>query len=85
MTTHPEGHKRTQNNILSSLATIKVSVYDLTIRKRLGKNGIRWRVPRQTPLLTKNNTNAHLTFANKYLDYPQDFLENIMWTDEIKV
>ncbi len=53
-------------------------------RKRLGKNGIHGRVPRQKPLLTKNNTTAHLIFAKKYLDYPQDFWANILWTDETK-
>ncbi len=58
---------------------------DSTIRKRLGKNAIHGRVPRQKPLLTKKNTNAHLTFAIKYLEYPQDFWANIIWTDETKV
>ncbi len=37
------------------------------------------------PLLTKKNTKAHLTFAMKYLDYPQDFWANILWTDETNV
>ncbi len=69
----------------ASLASIKVSVHDSTIRKRLGKNSIHGRVPRQKPLLTKNNTKARLTFAKKYLDYPQDFWTNILWTDETKV
>ncbi len=53
-------------------------------RKRLGKNGIHGRVPRQKPLLTKKNTTAHLIFAKKYLNYPQDFWANILWTDETK-
>ncbi len=48
----------------ASLASVKVSVHDSTIRKRLGKNGIHGRVPRQKPQLTKKNTKAHLTFAN---------------------
>ncbi len=48
----------------ASLASIKVSVHDSTIRKRLGKNGIHGRVPRQKPQLTKKNTKARLTFAN---------------------
>ncbi len=36
-------------------------------------------------MLTKKNTKACLTFAKKYLDYPQDFWANILWTDETKV
>ncbi len=77
--------RTTSKELQASLASIKVSVHDSTIRKRLGKNGIHGRVPRQKPLLTKKNTKACLTFAKKYLDYPQDFWANILWTDETKV
>ncbi len=66
--------RTTFKRLQASLASIKVSnVYDSTIRKRLGKNAIHGRVPRPKPLLTKTNTMARLTFAKKYLDYPQDF------------
>ncbi len=77
--------RTTSKELQASLASIKVSDHDSTIRKRLGKNGIHGRVPRQKPLLTKNNTKAHLTFVKKYLDYPQDFWATILWTDETKV
>ncbi len=73
--------RTTSKELQASLASIKVSVHDSTIRKRLGKNGIHGRVPRQKPLLTKKNTKACLTFAKKYLDYPQDFWANILWTE----
>ncbi len=76
--------RTTSKELQASLASIKVSVHDSTIRKRLGKNGIHRRVPRQKPLLTKKNTKACLTFAQKYLDYPQDVWANILWTDETK-
>ncbi len=76
--------RTTSKELQASLASVKVSVHDSIIRKRLGKNGIHGRVPRQTPLLTKKNTKARLTFAKKYLDYPQDFWANILWTDETK-
>ncbi len=46
--------RTTSKELQASLASIKVSVHDSTIRKRLGKNGL-------------------LTFAKKYLDYPQAF------------
>ncbi len=77
--------RTTSKELQASLASIKVSVNDSTIRKRLGKNGIHGRVPRQKPLLTKNNTKARLTFVQKYLDFPQDFWANILWTDATKV
>ncbi len=63
--------------------SIKVSVHTSTIRKRLGKNGIHGSILRQ--LLNKKNTRVHLTFAKKYLGYPQGFWANILWTDETKV
>ncbi len=57
--------RTTSKELQASLASIKVSVHDSTIRKRLGKNGIHGRVPRQKTLLNKNNTKACLTFSKK--------------------
>ncbi len=76
--------RTTSKELQASLASIKVSVHDSTIRKRLGKNSIHGRFPRQKPLLTKKNTKARLTFAKKYLDYPQDFLGkySVDWWDK---
>ncbi len=48
-------HRTISKELQASLASIKVSVHDSTIRKRLGKNGIHGRVPRQKTLLTKKN------------------------------
>ncbi len=77
--------RATSKELQASLASVKVSVHDSTIRKRLGKNGIHEKVPRQKPLLTKQNTKSSLTFARTYLYYPQDFWANILWYDETKV
>ncbi len=77
--------RTTSKELQASLASIKVSVHDSAIRKRLGKNRIHGRVPSQKPLLTKKNTKSRLTFDKKYLDYPQDFWANILWTDVTKV
>ncbi|KAK3509678.1 hypothetical protein QTP70_008427 [Hemibagrus guttatus] len=43
----------TSKELQASLASVKVSVHDATIRKRLGKNGLHGRVPRRKPLLSK--------------------------------
>ncbi len=75
----------TSTELQVSLASVKVSVHDSTIRKRLGKNGLHGRAPRQKPLLSKKNIKVHLSFARKHLDAPQDFWENTLWTDETKV
>ncbi|KAK3559328.1 hypothetical protein QTP86_012756, partial [Hemibagrus guttatus] len=75
----------TSKELQASLASVKVSVHDSTIRKRLGKNGLHGRVPRQKPLLSKKNIKARLSFARKHLDDPQDFWENTLWTDKTKI
>ncbi|KAK3519712.1 hypothetical protein QTP70_002677 [Hemibagrus guttatus] len=75
----------TSKELQASLASVKVSVHDSTIRKRLGKNGLHGRVPRRKPLLSKKNIKARLSFARKHLDDPQDFCENTLWTDETKM
>ncbi|KAK3547241.1 hypothetical protein QTP86_017822, partial [Hemibagrus guttatus] len=75
----------TSKELQASLASVKVSIHDPTIRKRLGKNGLHGRVPRQKPLLSKKNIKARLSFARKHLDDPQDFWENTLWTDETKL
>ncbi|KAK3567829.1 hypothetical protein QTP86_027227, partial [Hemibagrus guttatus] len=46
----------TFKELQASLASVKVSVHDSTIRKRLGKNGLHGRVPRRKPLLSKKNS-----------------------------
>ncbi|KAK3542023.1 hypothetical protein QTP86_010605 [Hemibagrus guttatus] len=75
----------TSKELQASLASVKVSVHDSTIRKRLGKNGLHGRVPRRKPLLNKKNIKARLSFARKHFDDPQDFWENTLWTDETKI
>ncbi|KAK3545559.1 hypothetical protein QTP70_008111 [Hemibagrus guttatus] len=75
----------TSKELQASLASVKVSVHDSTIRKRLGKNGLHGRVPRRKLLLSKKNIKARLSFARKHLDDPQDFWENTLWTDETKI
>uniref|UniRef100_A0A803JRB0 N-acetylgalactosaminidase, alpha- n=1 Tax=Xenopus tropicalis TaxID=8364 RepID=A0A803JRB0_XENTR len=77
--------RTTSKELQASLASIKVSVHDSTIRKRLGKNGLHGRFPRHKPLLSKQNIMARLNFAKKHLNDCQDFWENILWTDETKV
>ena len=73
----------TSKELQASLALVKVSVHDSTIRKRLVKNGVHSRVPRWKPLLSKKNIKACLTFARKHLDDPYVFWENT--TDKTKV
>ena len=77
--------RTTSKELQDSLASVKVSVHDSTIRKRLSKNGIHGRVPRRKPLLTKKSTKACLTFAKNHLVYHKDIWANILWTDQKKL
>ncbi|KAI5618130.1 serine/threonine-protein kinase ULK4 [Silurus asotus] len=68
VTTHPRGHKdptTTSNKLQASLASVKVSVYDATIRRRLGQNDLHGRVPRQKPLLSKKEHKGSSQFCQK--------------------
>ncbi|KAI3375421.1 hypothetical protein L3Q82_021905 [Scortum barcoo] len=57
--------QKTSKELQASLASVKVSVHDSTIRKVLAKGGIHGRVPRRKPLLSKKNTKDRLTFAKR--------------------
>ena len=50
---------------LSSLASVKVSVHDSTMKKRLGKNGIHGGIPKRKPLLAKKNTKGPSNICQK--------------------
>uniref|UniRef100_A0A8C6P1G5 Transposase Tc1-like domain-containing protein n=1 Tax=Nothobranchius furzeri TaxID=105023 RepID=A0A8C6P1G5_NOTFU len=70
--------RTTFKELQTSLASVKVSVHDSTIRHK-------HRFPRHKPLLSKKNIKARLNFAKKHLNDCQDFWENTLWTDETKV
>ncbi|XP_075444851.1 uncharacterized protein LOC142488342 isoform X3 [Ascaphus truei] len=72
----------TSKDLQATLALANVSVHDSTIRKRLNNGG--W-IARRKPLLSKKNIAARLKFAKEHIDDPQDFWNNVLWTDESKV
>ena len=75
----------TSKDLQATLALANVSVHDSTIRKRLNKNGVHGRIARRKPLLSKKNIAARLKFTKEHIDDPQDFWNNVLWTDESKV
>ena len=44
-----------------------------------------WKGCRRTPLLSKKNMAAQLRFAKLHLNKPQDFWNNVLWTDDTEV
>lgn len=76
--------QQTSKHLQASFTADMVIVHDSTIRKRLGEI-ISIGESKAKPLLTKWNIMAHFTFAKKHLDDPQDFWDNVLWTDYLKV
>jgi hypothetical protein len=63
------------------LEDANISVDESTKRKTLNKNGVQGRTPWKKPLLSKKTIAARLKFAKEYLDVPQRYWQNILWTD----
>ncbi len=63
----------TSKELQASLASVKVSVHDSTIRKRLGKNGLHGRVPRRNPLLSKRTNRLVSALPENILMIPKTF------------
>ena len=63
----------------------EVMVSTSTTCRTLNQTGLHGRMPRKTPLLRKRHKKERLIFAKQYLDKPQCFWENVLWTDETKI
>lgn len=53
-----------------------------TVRRTLQSCGIHNRVARKNPFLGDAHEAKRLSFAKKYVDAPDNFLESIIWCDE---
>ena len=82
-------------DLQQSLARANISVHTSTIGQSLNKNGVHGRTPlrflcgvvlsAEVSLLTKKDIAARRKFAKDHLDVPQQFWQNILWTDETKI
>ena len=72
-------------NLEQSGVMVSTVPYKSTIHRTLNQTGLYGRRPRKTPLLRKRHKKERLIFAKKYLDKPQSFWENVLWTDETKI
>ena len=75
----------TSQTLQASVSMLNVEIHDSTIGKRLNKYGLFGRVARGMCLLSKKNKAAWLMFAKMHLDKPQDFWNNVLWTDKTGV
>lgn len=77
--------RKTSKDLKADLEQSGVMVSTRTIRRTLNQAGLHGRRPRKTPLLKKRHKKGRLIFAKEYLDKPQSFWENVLWTDETKI
>lgn len=56
-----------------------------TVRNYLRKEGLRARVARRKPLISKVNRKKRLDFARKHCNQPLDYWNKVLWTDETKI
>ena len=77
--------RKTSKELKADLEQSGIMVSTRTIRRTLNREGLYGRRPRRTPLLKKRHKKERLIFAKEYLDKPQSFWENVLWTDETKI
>ena len=65
--------------------TVGNDISNRTIRRVLWKNEYNGRVPRKKPLNSETNRIKRLLFAKEHLSKNQDFWDQIIWSDEIKI
>ncbi len=75
----------TSKDLKDNLEQSGVMVSTSTIHRTLNQAGLHGQRPRKTPLLKKRHTKERLIFAKEYLNKPQSFWENVLWTDETKI
>ena len=64
--------------------TYRKPVIASTFRKSLHQNGLHGRAPRKKPFISNVNQVKRLNFEQKYINQPQTFWNNILFTDESK-
>lgn len=61
-----------------------VTVSDATIKRTLYKAGLHGRTARNKPFISPVNKSKRLAFAKAYVDKPQEYWDNVLFTDESK-
>ncbi|MBN3292713.1 TCB1 transposase, partial [Polypterus senegalus] len=75
----------TAKDLKKSLELANISVQESTICKTLNNKGVHDRTPRRKPLLSNKNIAECLNFVKEHLDTPQQYWENVLWSDETKI
>ncbi|CAJ0943764.1 unnamed protein product [Ranitomeya imitator] len=77
--------RTTRGDLVNELQRAGTNVTRPTISNTLRHHGLRSRSARRVPLLKPVHVRARLKFAREHLDDPEEFWENVLWSDETKL
>ncbi|CAJ0949011.1 unnamed protein product, partial [Ranitomeya imitator] len=77
--------RTTRGDIVNELQRAGTNVTRPTISNTLRHHGLRSCSARRVPLLKQVHVRARLKFAREHLDDPEEFWENVLWSDETKL
>ena len=75
----------TARHSAADLATAGIQVHHRTIQHHLKKVGLYGQKPRHKLLLKAAPKKRRFVFAKKYLDEPDHFSDNVLWSNESKI
>lgn len=76
--------RATAQILQASTSILNVKAHNSTIRKRQNKYSMFGRVARKKPCLSKKKLAARLRFVKLHRNKPQDFWNNVFWTEKTK-
>ncbi|KAI4874892.1 hypothetical protein NFI96_034464 [Prochilodus magdalenae] len=77
--------RTTRGDLVNDLPEAGTNVTKATISNTLRRQGLRSCSARRVPLLKPVHIQARLKFAREHLDVPEEYWENVIWSDETKV
>ncbi|CAJ0950910.1 unnamed protein product [Ranitomeya imitator] len=77
--------RTTRGDLVNELQRAGANVTRPTISNTLRHHGLRSCSARRVPLLKPVHVRARLKFAREHLDDPEEFWENVLWSDETKL
>ncbi|CAJ0967625.1 unnamed protein product [Ranitomeya imitator] len=77
--------RTTRGDLVNELQRAGTNVTRPTISNTLRHHGLRSCSARRVPLLKQVHVRARLKFAREHLDDPEEFWENVLWSDETKL
>ncbi|KAI4880065.1 hypothetical protein NFI96_013370 [Prochilodus magdalenae] len=77
--------RTTRGDLVNDLQDAGTNVPNAPISNTLRRQGLRSCSARRVPLLKPVHIQARLKFAREHLDVPEEYWENVIWSDETKV